>query len=107
MITKEEGVILKLRNCSKYILLMAFFSCISLLFTNSTYRDSNKIEDERSTTFIETTENEYVPDMKEPAKYEEDGETIKYTVKKLPVYDANAPIVLSPLSYETLIADIK
>lgn len=94
--------ILKLKHRSKYILFMAFFSCIALLSINFTNRVDSKIEDKSSRIIIKSTEKGYIPDIKAPANDEGtrviiDGKS-KSPVQPLPVPDANAPIVISPLS---------
>ncbi|MGV8982358.1 hypothetical protein [Clostridium sp.] len=96
---------MKLKHRSKYILFMAFFSCIALLSINLTNRNGSKIEDKSSRIIIKSIEKRYIPDIKAPANDEGTRVTIPATdgkskspVQPLPVPDANAPIVISPLS---------
>lgn len=94
---------MKLKHCSKYILYIAFISCITLLSINLTNRDGNLIENKHSRIIIKSIENAYVPVSKgSPNKEAIRGITPetngKSIVQPLPVPDTNAPIIISPLS---------
>ena len=96
---------MKLKHHSKHILFMAFIICIALLSINLTNRDGSKIEDKSSRIIIKSTEKGYIPDINEPANAEGTRVTIPVTngkskspVQPLPVPDANAPIIIRPLT---------
>jgi hypothetical protein len=96
---------LKLKHHGKYILFMAFISCIALVSINLTNRDGSKIEDKSSRIIIKSTEKGYISDIKELANDEGTRVAIPATngkskspVQPLPVPDTNAPIIISPLT---------
>jgi hypothetical protein len=95
---------LRLKHRSKYILFMAFISCIVLLSINLNNSDGRKIKDESSRIIIQSTENGYIQEIKESVNDEGTRVTVPATngksespVQPLPEADANDPIVIIPL----------
>jgi hypothetical protein len=105
--TKQKGgVILKLKNYSKYLLFICFISSIVLLSTNLTDKGGNRNEDKPNRIIIELPKEVYVPYSNDSINDEgariaiptTTNGTSKSSVQKLPVPDVNEPIIISPLT---------
>jgi hypothetical protein len=86
---------------------MASIGCISLVLINLAFKDTDykTVEDKTSRIIIESTKKSNIPMNKEDTSDEGTRVSIpaaegkpKSPVEPLPVHDANAPIIISPLS---------